>query len=232
LPDILGSLAYGYHIAGFPDKARYYSLEKLKLDGDSVSYFSILGLFEMYAQNFEKAKELFKKCIRIDSGNVYHLRELGASYMYNGEYKEAFKYYYRFTTGLEALGKFTLNNTHRIGFVYMKNGYTKEAKSYFDKQIAYCQNIIKSGRQSPFTNYDLAGVYAFMGDKSKAYENLRIFNNAERFPLWMASLIKYDPLFDSIRNEPEFQKIARDVEAKYQAEHERVRKWLTEQGML
>jgi len=48
----------------------------------------------------------------------------------------------------------------------------------------------------------------------------------------MISLNKINPLFESIRNEPEFQQIVRDVEAKYQAEHERVRKWLEEQGML
>jgi molybdopterin converting factor small subunit len=48
----------------------------------------------------------------------------------------------------------------------------------------------------------------------------------------MVSLIKDDPLFESIRDEPEFQQIVRDVEAKYQAEHERVKKWLEEQGML
>jgi hypothetical protein len=48
----------------------------------------------------------------------------------------------------------------------------------------------------------------------------------------MVSLIKTDPLFGSIRNEPEFQQIIRDVEVKYQAEHERVRKWLEEKGML
>jgi hypothetical protein len=35
-----------------------------------------------------------------------------------------------------------------------------------------------------------------------------------------------------IRNEPEFQQIANDVEAKYQAEHEKVRKWLEETGQL
>jgi len=40
------------------------------------------------------------------------------------------------------------------------------------------------------------------------------------------------PIFNSIRDEPEFQQIARDVEAKYQAEHERVRKWLEENDML
>jgi len=41
-----------------------------------------------------------------------------------------------------------------------------------------------------------------------------------------------DSLFDSIRDEPEFKQIVRDVETKYQAEHERVRKWLEENDML
>ena len=35
-----------------------------------------------------------------------------------------------------------------------------------------------------------------------------------------------------IRDEPEYQLIARDVEAEYQAEHERVREWLEENDML
>ena len=46
----------------------------------------------------------------------------------------------------------------------------------------------------------------------------------------MSALIKTDPLFNSIRNEPEFQQIVKDIEAKYQAEHERVKKWMEEQG--
>jgi hypothetical protein len=63
--------------------------------------------------------------------------------------------------------------------------------------------------------------------------NLKIYNQRqEPEGLWMVSLIKTDPLFDSIRNEPEFQQIVRDVETRYQAEHERVKKWLEEQGML
>jgi molybdopterin converting factor small subunit len=48
----------------------------------------------------------------------------------------------------------------------------------------------------------------------------------------MAMTMKTDPLFNSIRNEPEFQQIVKDVEAKYQAEHEKVRKWLEENKML
>jgi DNA-binding transcriptional MocR family regulator len=43
---------------------------------------------------------------------------------------------------------------------------------------------------------------------------------------------KKDPLFASISNDEHFQKILQNMEAKYQAEHERVRKWLEEQGKL
>jgi hypothetical protein len=50
--------------------------------------------------------------------------------------------------------------------------------------------------------------------------------------LWMVTSIKFDPLFLTIRNEPEFRQIVRDVEEKYHAEHERVRKWLEERGEL
>ena len=52
------------------------------------------------------------------------------------------------------------------------------------------------------------------------------------FPLWWQVLFKKEPLLENIRNEPEFQQIVREVDAKYQVEHDRVRKWLEEQGML
>ena len=57
-------------------------------------------------------------------------------------------------------------------------------------------------------------------------------NQSPMTPLWIVSNIKDDPIFDSNRDEPEFQQIVRNVEAKYQAEHERVRKWLEENDML
>jgi hypothetical protein len=53
-----------------------------------------------------------------------------------------------------------------------------------------------------------------------------------QMPLWRATRIKDIPLFDSIRDEPEFKQIVRDIEIKHQAEHERVRQWLEENDML
>jgi hypothetical protein len=122
-----------------------------------------------------------------------------------------------------------------IGYVYLQNGYKAEAENYFNEQIKNCNSVIELKRgwgQKLYEYYDLASAYAPIGDKDKAFKNLRILNQIQRVPLWMVTCMKKDPLFNSIRNEPEFQQIAKDIEAKYQAEHERVRKWLEEQGTL
>jgi hypothetical protein len=114
-------------------------------------------------------------------------------------------------------------------------GKYKEAENYFNQQIRYGTEMIKLGRQLSArmaAQYDLAGVYAFRGEKELAYQYLDEVNKKKIFPLWWVTMFKYDPLFDSIREEERFQAILGDVEAKYQAEHERVRKWLEEQGML
>jgi hypothetical protein len=122
-----------------------------------------------------------------------------------------------------------------VGYAYSKNGLNSWAAYYFNKQTAYCHDAIRLGL--PYGNslayYDLAGVYAYKGDKIKAYENLKIFNQRSgRYFLWIVRYIKIDPLFNSIRNEPEFQNIVKELDAKYNAEHERVGKWLKEQGLL
>ncbi len=204
----------------------------MKLDGDSTRYYSSLAGGENNIGNYEKAIEFLKKGYAIDSNDI---GSLGYNYMFLGQYEKSLKYYKKWIERLKALGNLSPNNMHRIGFAYWKNGYKEEAEYYFNEQINYCNRMNELGREPArllYTYYDLAGVYAFRGEKDKSYENLRIFNQKQRNGLWMVTLIKNDPLFDSIRDEPEFQQIVRDVEAKYQAEHERVRKWLEEQGML
>jgi len=86
--------------------------------------------------------------------------------------------------------------------------------------------------QLKYTYYDFTGIYAFKGEKDMAYQNLRIFNQRMRMPLWVVTQIKKDPLFNSIRDETAFQQIVRDVEAKYEAVHERIRQWLEENDVV
>jgi TolB-like protein len=233
-PSLLGRIGYAYFDAGFSDKSKKYYQDKLKLDGDSLSYYDALAGDEYFLANFAKSIEYGKKGYAIDSTSEDVLNYLGANYEWIGQYEESLKYYKKYYERLKAKGEFYTGFMHRIGYDYWQIGNKEEAEYYFNGQIKYCNKSIELKRSSygPYAYYDLAGLYAFKGEKDKAYNNLRVFNQIQRVPLWMANLIKTDPLFNSIRNEPEFQQIFKDIEAKYQAEHERVRKWLEEQGML
>jgi tetratricopeptide (TPR) repeat protein len=234
LPQILRDLGEAYLLVGFVENFKECILEAFQLDGDSVEYYRALGEIEFfYLQNFVKALDFYEKVYAIDT--IRGCLELATTYMFLGQNEESLVYYKKHLKRQEAQGAIVLVDMQRIGYAYWVNGYKKEAEYYFEKQIEYSNNEIQLGRYRSeyfFSYYNLAGVYAFLGEKDKAYENLRIFNQNQIMAFWMVWYIKKDPLFDSIRDEPEFQEIVRDVEVKYQAEHERVRKWLEEQGML
>ena len=150
------------------------------------------------------------------------------------QFEESLKYYEKHIERIEELGEHDLNNMAKIGYVYFQNGYKEEADYYLDEQISSSNKSIELGRiwaKNFGDYYNLAIVYAFRGEKDKAYENLRIFSRRQNMNMWVLT-IKNNPVFDSIRDEPEFQQIVREIEAKYQAEHERVRQWLVENDML
>ena len=235
LPTLLGRIGSAYLGAGFPEKSKYYYQEELKLDGDSSTYYYKLEINEYFLENYNKSIEFGVKAYAKDSTNYEILMFLGFDYSWLGQYKESLKYFKMWFERLNTQGALTTNNMHRIGYAYWQNGNKEKAEYFFNEQIKInnrMNELKRPGGLGLNTYYDLATVYAFRGEKEKAYKNLRIYNQSQRIPLFMAMTIKTDPLFNSIRNEPEFQQIVRDVEAKYQAEHERVRKWLEENKML
>jgi len=232
LPTLLRNLAFMYYQAGFPEKSKFYRQEATKLDGDSITYYDDLAAEENSLGNFKKSAELLVKKYQIDTNQFSILREIGMNFMMAGQMEQSLKYFKEYYKKLEAFGRVDPSSMHRIGYAYWKNGYKKEADYYFNKMVEYSNNLIAQGRVWAGTYYDLAGVYAFWEEKDKAYEYLRIFMLREIMPLWWLDLFKSDPLFESIKDEPEFQQILSDAETKYQAEHERVRKWLEENDML
>jgi len=236
LPDLLSNLGYAYASAGFLEKAWQYIQDKLTLDNDSADFYSESARYEFWLGNYNKSLEFSIKGFEKDSTNLVVLTCLADSYGWLGKFEKSLKYWEKYIEILKSQGDVeAMHHINSIAYTFWQNGYKEKAEKYFSEQIKYCEKSIELGRQYEkmlYTYYDLAGVYAFKGKRYKAYENLRIFNKKPMMSSWMVSLIKTNPLFISIRNEPEFQQIVRDVEAKYQAEHDRVKKWLEEQGML
>jgi TolB-like protein len=230
-PSLLRDLGYAYVNIGFNNKGKYYFQEAFALDKDSAKYFQNLCWLEFSSENFEEALNLMKQQMKIDSTYIPDL----TNYSIIGHDEEAYLNATKIVEYYKKTGVFDLQGSHRLGFVFWQVGKHEEAKNYFNLQIKYDEESIKLCReiaQWKAAQYDLAATYAFLGDKEKAYKYLDEFNKLNFHYLAWISLIKHDPLFDSIRNEERFQKILQNMEAKYQAEHERVRKWLEEQGML
>ena len=231
LSEIYDKISFKLSHTGFSELAKNFSLEAVKLESDSNKYYFWLYMYEF---EYEKCLSFYKRKYLIDSTDLSALGFLADYYSFTGQFKGALKFQKKWLYRLKADGKTSINGLQRVGYSYWKNGFKDSADYYFNKQIEYCNDAIRLGRSSYSTTYyDLAGVYAFLGDKIKAYENLKIHHTRPgKWYLWTVRYIKYDPLFDSIRNEPEFQQIVREMEVKRQAAHDRAGKWLEEQGML
>jgi TolB-like protein/Tfp pilus assembly protein PilF len=235
LPELLRELSYQYLEAGLLEYYKNYLQKAFKLKGDSLDYYTCFECIEYHHSNFATAIEYNKKRFTADSSNADILFYSGKYCSYIGQYKEALKYYKKALENSKSLSYEKIFSLYLVGWAYWQNGYKEEAEYYFNKQIDYCNKLNELGRVlgDPYHKfYDLAAVYAFRGERDKAYNYLRIFNKRQMVQQSWVIEINNNPLFNSIRNEPEFQQIVRDVEAKYQAEHERVRKWLEEQERL
>jgi TolB-like protein/Tfp pilus assembly protein PilF len=234
-PYLLREISGVYAQAGFIEKAVSYTTEALKLDGDTAKYYYQLSNYEYYNGNYEKAIEIWKKSYAIDSTNRYVNFRLGMTYLFLGQFDKYLIYLNKFKNSIETSNIFYPMCMIRIGHAYWVNGYKEEGKYYLEKGLEFHNEMVEMDRHlfgDFVTFYNLASVHAFLGDRDKAFENLRQLNQWEIMPQRMVAYFKDDPMLDSIRDEPEFQQILRDVEAKYQAEHERVRKWLEENDML
>ena len=235
LPVMLENTGWAYLFTGFIDQSRYYYKEAFRLTGDTARYYDRLRICEFVNENFPLAIEYLKKAYAMDSSDAGIHSYFGEYYMMNGDHVNSLKHYEKWIEETDITGVNAVFGMHRIGWAYWMNGFKEEGEAYLQKQIDYCNRILEMDRVigTQYRNYyDLAGTYAFMGEKEKAFENLRLYRKYLSGDRWGVMYFNNDPLFDPIRQEPEFQETLRDVEARYQAEHERVRKWLEENELL
>jgi TolB-like protein/AraC-like DNA-binding protein len=94
--------------------------------------------------------------------------------------------------------------------------------------IATCKNSVGGDQGNPL--FQLARLHAMADNKNTAIQYLRDY---EKLPRAFShyEFIKIDPLFDNIRNEPEFQRIVQRADAQRAALAAQVRK-LEEEGVL
>jgi AraC-like DNA-binding protein/TolB-like protein len=232
---ILGWISNIYARLGFFDIAEHYLKEIMNVEGDSMTYYLNKASFAFYKQNWDKETEQYLlKAYDLDKkGNSEISYNLSWCKLSSGEYEDALKYILIFKKIMDDKQRLLRHDMHRLGYLYWLNGNYELAEQCFDQQLIYSTEIID--RERPWWKmkcYDLAAVYAFRNERELAYKYLNYFSQYEfSMPVYMVSFIKYDPLFNNIRHEPEFQHIIEKVEAKYQAEHEQLKLWLIENNL-
>lgn len=227
LPTLLRHIGGELLVTGYIEKANEYFSRAFELDDDSAIYLSCLGGIQQIQGNYDNAIGIYKEALMIKNNFTEVLHNLALYTQLSGKHAESLDYYRQ----LESRKAMNFN-MHRMGYSLCKNGYEDEGHEYFRKHIEYCNEILKNRRRSDlliYTYYDLAGIYAFLGDREKSYQNLKNFSQSRNSFLFMVTLIKNDPLFEGIREEPEFVKIIYDMEQKYLNVHEDVGNWIAGQ---
>ena len=232
---ILNNLASEYLQMDLKEPFEHYLNKYVSGTGDSLTYYVLMFTYEFLHGRSDKGLKYAQAGYALDTTDQDATLILGRAYLDLEQYEQAYPYYARYFSRLDNSGLLDVNDMNRMGYLLWRLGKKEEALHYFQEMIAQCKQHIRmdTGYGRALANFDLAGVYAFLGEKDSAYHYLEIFqetNAQNAYPVYM--LKKLDPLFEPIRKEKRFQQLVKQMEAKYRAERERVRKWIEENNML
>ncbi|MBL7871667.1 MAG: tetratricopeptide repeat protein [Cyclobacteriaceae bacterium] len=214
----------------FKNGEEYYKIAA-GLDNDSSGILRVRANLERANQNYQAGLNLINIAYNSDSTNWFHADEKAWILSLMGRYKESLNIRLEWKKLLKG-DQATMAN--RIAYLYSKLGDKRKADEYFRLAINNAEEAVRKNdtyAQWKFAHYDLAGIYAFLGEKEKAYQYLNEVNKRKIQPVWFLTMMQDDQLFESIRNEERFQKIFKQMESRTLAERDRVIKWLESEEM-
>lgn len=226
--------AFTYEFLQMIEKTAEYHGNAAQLDGDSTSVLWLMSWVERTNGNYENALKLANRALQFDTADFFGVDNKAWALTLLGRYEEALKLRLAWNaTSGNVLGV-RVTAANRIGHLYWMLGNKEFAMKYFNEFIAFGEKSIRDDMvtaRAGNTPYDLAGIYAFLGEKEKAYQYLEMLNKRQFIPAYLTVVLKDDPMFHSLRQEERFQKIQKEMEEKNKRERDRVLKWLQVESM-
>ena len=214
---------------GFVEEAMQY-IEKSVDYNPHNSYAEQLKGFILFAKNkdLQLLKESLSTAYRMDSSRIDLIEEIGMVCYYQRDFENSYRYYTTYLEYLESNNlEFSPGSFAKIAVVFAAMGLKDESESYFREFFAYAE-----ADQSMYKHLSLSVYYAYKGETQKALEHLELFSHEENYPYWYLLFLNIDPLFDKIKDLPEFQQILTDMESRYWENHQQIRASLRKKGLL
>lgn len=184
----------------------------------------------MYAKekDLHRLNERLLNTLKKDTNRLDVMQEVGKSFYYLRDFKNAYQYYQKFIELKTAynLDIYNVENA-KIGVVFAEVGFLEESNKIFETFKVYAEND-----KSIYKHINLATYYAYKNDKEKAIEHFKLFSQQDNYHYWIILFLDIDPLMDNVRDLPEYKKTNRDVETKFWENHKKIRRSLEEKRLI
>ncbi len=232
---------------GFYEEGKQYADLWYQLSNDDYRgyIYNLLwaGLFNLKFEDTYRIGEQNRD--KADEIPRYHIY-IGMAKLFENKYSEAAGF---FKKGIELaeVKKIKQPDMRFLhGFAQLKTDNIAEAEKYFETTVNFYDTILIThpelktpdhtyaitDRYWYFPYFILTCTWAARGNKENALENMRLLKqNYRANDLQVVNLLKYFPMLDNIRNEPEFQDYLKEAETHYNTEHKKVENLLREEGI-
>lgn len=191
-----GHQFYGVYLTavGQTDAAVKETRRALELDPLSILNNSQLGRSLYLARRYDETIEQGLKTLELDSNSASAHAYIGQSYGHKGMFAEAIPALQRSVEMSE--GRPEMKSA--LGYVYALSGKKNEARKIIEE-------LNVSNREFSYVSYHLAVIYAGLGEKEQAFNQL---NKAyQERDIFLGVRLKADPKLDSLRSDKRFDEL-------------------------
>ncbi|SMO81498.1 TolB amino-terminal domain-containing protein [Saccharicrinis carchari] len=214
---------------GFVNESMTYINKSLSYNPEN-NYSPYLKVFIMYARDgdLEHTKKLLIKELHKDTTRLDILQEVAKFYYYQEKYDSAFYYYEKFVNAREEYGlNIYPQEDAKIAMVYKKMGFDEKASDFITDYTKYCEKD-----QSIYKSASTAVKYAYEGKNEMAIEQLKKFATQSNYQYWIILFLEMDPVYNGLRNHPEFKQVVQKIEDRFWDSHHQLKKTLDQKGLI
>jgi tetratricopeptide (TPR) repeat protein len=222
----LGSLYNMLTRTGYMKESHTCNEKILKLNNDSSAYKNRILFCHFISGDFDSVIELAKEYLKDDPANVNSEFLLGWANLYKDNYDKSCQWFKKAVEETKARGQ-QVNPNEGYGFACLQKGMKEEADFHLKGSVQNATRLLEANYypEVALPHLVLAAVFSAKGEKEKALEHLKKNKSTH---LQALNYLKFNPMFDNIRDEPEFQTNLKEVETKYEEVHQSVGKFLAE----